>query len=239
MKKISCVSDLHLFCRRSNAEKYFDEIEHAVADSDIFIFNGDTFDFRWSKFDSVEETVEKSIEWLKKIIEKAPHCQFYYILGNHDCTELFITALETLADALPNLEWHPYYVRLGTSLFLHGDVANRKMNAEDLERYRKGWLYEEQRGELPNRILDWVFKLRIHKAIARTVFPTNRTISRIQHYLNDIECGTGSAIENVFFGHTHLLVNDIELNGQRFHNGGAPMPGMAFEVLRTRVSTFT
>lgn len=169
------------------------------------------------------------------MVEKAPHCQFYFILGNHDCGELFVSALETLAVELSNLEWHPYYVRLGTSLFLHGDVANRKMNAQDLEVYRNGWLHEKQRGEYQNRMHDWVFKFRLHKAVARTFFPTNRTLLRIQHYLNDIDCGEGSEVLTYFFGHTHVLLENIEFNGQHFNNGGAPMPGLDFKILHTEV----
>ena len=236
MKTVSCVSDLHMFCRRSMANHHYERIEQSIAESDIFIFNGDTFDFRWSIHESVEKTVSESIKWLRAIIENAPHCQFYFILGNHDSAHLFVDALELLAQDLPNLEWHEYYLKLGSSLFLHGDVANRKMSAQDLDRYRKNWMHEEQRGEFQNRMHDWVFKLRLHKAVARSYFPTSRTLSRIQHYLNDIEHGEGSEITDVYFGHTHLRMDSIEFNGQRFTNGGAPMPGLDFDILKTQVN---
>ncbi|MFP6615145.1 MAG: metallophosphoesterase [Candidatus Hydrogenedentota bacterium] len=235
MKTVACVSDLHLFCRRSRAESYFEEIERAIQDSDIFVFNGDTFDFRWSIHSSVEETVTAAIGWLLAIVSNAPDCHFYYILGNHDNVQLFMDALDELCEALPNLEWHSYYVKLDTHLFLHGDVSNENMTASDLAEYRAEWLHEEQRGELPNRIYDVVFGLGIHKLVNRFAFPTEQIISRLQFYLEDIGEGQGSDTQRVFFGHTHVVVESIERNGQHFTNGGSPMQGIRFQVLRTEV----
>ena len=235
MKKVSCVSDLHLFCRRSNAQDYFEQIDQSIQQSDIFIFNGDTFDFRWSIYNSVEETVEAAIDWLRAIVSKHPHCQFYFILGNHDTVVQFVDALKQLESELDNLEMQEYFVRLGTSLFLHGDVANRKMTAQDLENYRTSWQHEEQRGETRNRMYDWAFKMGVHKAVAKTAFPTIRTLNRIQHYLNDIDHGEGSDITHVYFGHTHIVIDNVEHNGQVFYNGGAPMSGLNFNVLQTTV----
>lgn len=235
MKTVSCVSDLHLFCRRSRADSYLDEIEKAAAESDIFILNGDTFDFRWSIHSSIAETVEASIRWLRNLVEQAPDCQFYFILGNHDNVQLFMEALDVLAQSLPNLEWHAYYVKLDRHLFLHGDCSNRNMTAADLREYREGWLHEEQKGELMNRVYDVAFRLGVHKLVNRWAFPTDRIISRIQYYLDDIGEGKGSDTEHVFFGHTHVVLKGIEVDGQRFTNGGAPMEGIHFEVLRTEI----
>ncbi len=58
----------------------------------------------------------------------------------------------------------------------------------------------------------------------------------MQHYLDDIGEGRASDTEMVFFGHTHTLIDGYEREGQRFYNGGAPMPGLDFDVLRTEVA---
>ncbi len=45
----ACVlSDLHMFCRRSHWRERVPEIRRAAAACDLFVFNGDTFDFKWS-----------------------------------------------------------------------------------------------------------------------------------------------------------------------------------------------
>ncbi len=235
MKTVSCVSDLHMFCRRSKVESHIARIEQSIQESDIFVFNGDTFDFRWSIHASIEETVDASIDWLRAVVTKAPDCQFYFILGNHDNLQLFMKALDDLCKILPNLEWHSYYVKLDRHLFLHGDVTNRNMTAADLAEYREGWLHDEQKGEWMNRIYDAAFHLGIHKLVNRWAFPTDQIISRIQFYLEDIGEGKGSDTKHIFFGHTHVMIDSIERDGQHFTNGGSPMQGIRFEVLRTRI----
>lgn len=236
LKTVATVSDLHMFCRRSRAESYFGEIERAIQESDIFVFNGDIFDFRWSTLEGVLSTVSVSIEWLCAMVSVAPDCQFYYILGNHDNVQVFMDALDELCESLPNLERYSHYLKLGTHLFLHGDVTNEKMTASDLADYRRGWLHEEQRGALMNGIYDVAFGLGIHRLLNRWAFPTDQIISRLQYYLEDIGEGSGSDTEHVFFGHTHVVVEGVERDGQRFTNGGAPMRAIRFRVLRTEVS---
>ena len=65
--------------------------------------------------------------------------------------------------------------------------------------------------------------------------PTDKIISRVRFYLEDIGEGVESDTEHVFFGHTHVVVNGIERDGQLFTNGGSPMDGIRFEILRTEL----
>ena len=113
------------------------DIHGAAAKADIFVLNGDTFDFRWSCHGSTVETARKAIGWLEKLTARAPDCFFHFVLGNHDHVGVFIDELHEFAERTPNLAWHPYYVKVGDTLFLHCDVANRRMTAADLERYRE------------------------------------------------------------------------------------------------------
>lgn len=211
-------------------------IETAVANADIFVLNGDTFDFRWSAFGDARDTTREAIRWLERTTRKWPDCYFHFVLGNHDHVQVFIDELHEFAERTPNLAWHPYYVKIGNSLFLHGDVANRRMTAHDLEQYRSLWLEDEARGEFVNRIYDAAFRARVHRVVSRFAFPTSTVVERVQHYLDDIGEGCASGTEMVFFGHTHMAIDGYELGGQRFYNGGAPMPGLSFDVLRAEIA---
>lgn len=236
MRSVSTVSDLHLLCSRSHAPRHMAAIHRAADESDIFILNGDTFDFRWSTLESNAASVKEAIRWLGELADRARDTEIHFILGNHDHLQRFMDALDDFSRERPNLHWHPYYLKLARSVFLHGDVAIRKMTAADLERYRSGWLHEEQRGKLVNRVYDVAFKAGVHKAITRYAFPTKVIVERIRHYLDDIGEGEGSDTELVFFGHTHVAVENYEYEGQRFYNAGAPMPGLDFNILSTEVA---
>ena len=123
MKHAYVVSDLHMFCRRSDWHHFLPEMHQAAEQADLFVFNGDTFDFKWSTTD-VSETVKLAEAFLENFCKKHPHCQFHVNLGNHDHVPELMEALEALSKRLKNLTWHPYYLRVGNSVFLHGDVAN-------------------------------------------------------------------------------------------------------------------
>ncbi len=234
MKKISTVSDLHMFCRRSEADDHMDGIYQAAKESDIFVLNGDTFDFRWSTHQSTEDTVEAAVAWLHDLTEHAKDTDIRFVLGNHDHVQDFIDRLKVLVEEKENLQWHPYYFKYGNAMFLHGDVANKKMTAKDLEAYRFSWLHHEQQGEFVNKVYDMAFKAGIHKVVNKIAFPTEIIVDRIRHYLDDIGEGEGSDTTHVYFGHTHVAVDDYEYKGQRFFNSGAPMPGLPFNIINTK-----
>ena len=118
------ISDLHLFARWSQAGTYMDRIMRAAARADVFVLNGDIFDFRWTTYPTTEDSVDAAVEWLKSLAAAHPHCRFIYILGNHDGFRLFADRLDRLAAELPNLECHPSHVHLGRALFLHGDLLS-------------------------------------------------------------------------------------------------------------------
>jgi len=235
LQNLATVSDLHLFCRRSQAEHHLDSIRQAASESDVFVFNGDIFDFRWSTFVSPEQSVATAIAWLADFVDDAPECVFHYVLGNHDHYRPFIEALKTFAIDHPNFAWSPYYLRLGPALFLHGDVAIRKMTGADLERYREGWLDDPNKGPVANAVFDVAFRMRIHKAIHHIAFPLTPVLERLNHYVEDIGHGAACGVETVYFGHTHIALSHHRHKGLIYRNGGAPMPGLEFHVLRAEL----
>ncbi len=232
MKSVCVVSDLHMYCKRSNWQSHLPEIYEAAAVSDLFVFNGDTFDFKWTMLKSVDQTIEKAIEFLAELAARYPDCRFHVNLGNHDHVQGFIDALSDLARRTPNLTWHPYYLRVGSTLFLHGDMATRKMSHAQLEAYRSSWLHHKKQGRVKNRVYDAAFKAGAHIAISRLVHPPQRTLKRVHEYIHDIGHGTPHGVDTVYFGHTHVAVDAEYYRGVTFHNGGAPMRGMEFSLLR-------
>ena len=134
--KTSWVSDLHLFSSRSDGHRHRDSILAAAAESDVFVLGGDIFDFSWTTLPTLEETVERAVAWLTELAAHAPNCRFYYVLGNHDYHQPFIERLREVERTVANFAWQPFFLRLGNSMFLHGDVANRPMTARTLKRSR-------------------------------------------------------------------------------------------------------
>ncbi|MBI2431495.1 MAG: metallophosphoesterase [Candidatus Hydrogenedentes bacterium] len=237
MKTVYVVSDLHMFCRRSQWEKHLDAIHEAATVADMFIFNGDTVDFKWSCFSTVSQTVLHAVRFFRELATKYPRCNFHVNLGNHDHVQPFIFALDALAREVDNFSWHPYYLRINNTIFLHGDVANRKMSHHQLERYRRRWdAYRNRRqGQIKNRVYDAAFRAGAHVAISKLAFPHRRTVKRVVAYLEDIGHASTHGVEQVYFGHTHVPISGYQYGGVVFHNGGAPMEGIGFQLLKAVV----
>jgi len=235
IRTVCVVSDLHMFCRRSQWRDVIDMIHKAAAGVDLFVFNGDTFDFKWTMLRSVEETVEQALAFLRELATSCPHTRIHVNLGNHDHVQAFIHALDALTRETPNLTWHPYYLRVGNTMFLHGDVAQRKMRHHQLERYRAGGLHRRKQGQWKNRVYDALLEAGAHVTVSRLAFPRRRTARLLAAYLRDIGHGPHDGVEQVCFGHTHVRMSAYEYRGLTFHNGGAPFRGMDFHLIHVEV----
>ena len=230
MTKGYFVSDLHLFANRSTAHHYLDEIAQKASHADVFVLGGDIFDFRWSRV-PILKAVDRAVAWLEQLASSCPQCQFHLVLGNHDYHQAFIDRLEKLERRVPNLSWHRYYVRLGSSVFLHGDVANKRMDARMLAESRERWLEDRRRGPFASLLYDVVVMTRLHKPMPHLVFSKRIVVRRILKYLESIEEGPGNGVRNVYFGHTHKKLANYHFRGLFFHNGGAPIKGLKFRII--------
>jgi UDP-2,3-diacylglucosamine pyrophosphatase LpxH len=233
MGKCFFVSDLHLLANRSNAHDYLEEIVRAAMRAEAFVLGGDTFDFRWSRI-SIHKAVDRAVKWLEELAAFCPDCQFHVVLGNHDYHQAFIDRLIELERRIANLHWHRFYVRLGSSVFLHGDVANRDMDAQALAESREKWLDEEQRGSLANMLYDAVILTRLHKPMPHLFFSKRLVVRRILGYLESIGQGPGDGVRDVYFGHTHKKLTGYRYHGLVFHNGGAPIKGVKFRIIEAK-----
>ncbi len=229
------LSDLHLFSRRSEAERHWEAILARAGESHTFVLGGDIFDFRWTRLASIENTIDAAVEWLDELVTPHPECEFHYVLGNHDCNQAFVDRLRNLSERRDNLTWHHYWVRLGRSLFLHGDVADRPMCQSTLSRVRRRGHEDRKRGEISNLAYDLAINARLHKLTAQVVNRKRRVARHIHSYLEHIGQNAQSGVRNVYFGHTHTPMSDYRYGGLAFHNGGAPIRGLEFRILRTHL----
>jgi len=227
------VSDLHLFSRRSQAAEHAEALQGAAARAKTFVLGGDIFDFRWSTLESTQATVEAAIHWLDELVGSHRNCDFHFVLGNHDCNARFVAALEKYARKMPNLVAHPYLLRIGRSVFLHGDVVDHpQMCATRLSHRRKHWSRDERRrGAVKNMLYDWAVQARLHQLCGKMVHPKKRVARRILGYLDRIGQGAESGTENVYFGHTHQSLSGYRHNEVAFHNPGAPIAGLDFRIV--------
>ena len=235
MSRVCFISDLHLFANRSSGQDHLDRIRNAARQADHCILGGDIFDFKWSTLGSAQKTIDAAVDWLHDLCTQAPESRVQLLLGNHDYHREFINRLPDLAKDVHNFEWHRFYLRLGDAVFLHGDVADRRMTAEKLASRREKWMSHRQRGRFHSRAYDLVVKSRVHLLVPRAVYPRRLVARRILAYLEDIGQCPGNGVRQVCFGHTHLPVTDYRYGGLCFHNGGAPIGTKRFRILELNV----
>lgn len=229
------VSDLHLFSQRTLGHHYADEIYTAAAQADHFVLAGDIFDFHWSTLTSIQDTVRAACGWLSDLVESHPDCHFHYLLGNHDNHRLFVDRIDGLDDQARNFTWHPYLLRMGGSVFLHGDAANPGMTPERLPHYRHRWSQSPMRTPLQHQVYSAVTRVNLHVAAVRMVSPRRRVARRLLSYLESQGHTRQSGVRDVYFGHTHRAMSNYPFQGVRFHNCGAPMPGLEFNIIKANL----
>ena len=234
--RVYFVSDLHIFCRRFDGERSWAQVAEVARGATTLVLGGDIFDFRWTALATIEETVEAAIDRLRSLVVGYPACMFHYLLGNHDHHEAFLPRLTRLANSESNLAWHPYCLRLGTRVFLHGDAATRSGGAGALEAARYRWLQRKKEGQIANWLYDAMMAARVHKLVYYAFYPKRAVARRLLAYLEQIGHGPATGVADVYFGHTHVALSGFQYGGVRFHNGGAPVTGCRFHILEAVAS---
>lgn len=237
MQRACFISDLHLFANRSRGDDHLHAIQRAADQADLCVLGGDIFDFRWSTLPSISATVDAAVRWLHDLCEAAPNSRVEFLLGNHDYHAALIQRLPELSQHVSNFEWHRFYIREGNTVFLHGDVADRKMTADGLQKRRERSLDHEQKGKYHSQAYDLVVKSRVHLLVPRAVYPRRLVARRIVSYLKHIGQGPETGVQQVCFGHTHRPLRDYRYRGIAFHNGGAPIGTGRFDILDVDVRT--
>ncbi len=224
------VSDLHLLTARSSAARYIGAIRTAAARSQVFVFGGDVFDFRWARM-PVAHAAEHAAGWLRELAETCPLCQFHYLLGNHDHYEAFIDRLIELDRDIPNLTWDHHFLRSGSKVFLHGDVLGRGVTAESLVERRTRPHHYRAREAWEHQVYDLAVFAGLHRPIPYFVHPTRVVVRKVLRYLRRAGQGPETGVRDVYFGHIHRVLSNYRYQNVRFHSGGATIHGVRFHIV--------
>ena len=226
------VSDLHLFSHHSRPERYLDRIQAAVRKADMFVLNGDIFDFKWSRHGVFSHTVDEARHFLESLLQANSDCCFHVTLGNHDAIPQYIRLLQELSQIYENMEWQEFVHREQDRLFLHGDAIHGGNSNESLRRFR-GRLHRPAHGHPIQRLAHSAVHRSHLPWVAFRMLPKRILAVRILAYLHNENWLTGNKVRHIYFGHTHSDFEDFSFRGFRFHNCGSATQGA-----RLRIVTF-
>lgn len=226
------VSDLHLFSKRSTGDQIMPELRRKTQQAHTIVLGGDIFDFKWSTHHSDEHSIVKAIEWIENLLMENERCEFHYILGNHDSRPEFVQQLEALSVRHHCFRWHRYFARLDHCMFLHGDVADGSLDHSRLDSRRAKFERKKKKTGLWHVAYDMAIHARLHRLAVLSIREMV-VLRRIKEYVERLGHGELDGVSDVYFGHTHIELDDIQYQGLRFHNGGAAIRGMNFRIVET------
>jgi len=223
---------LHLLTNRSSAGRLMPSLHRAASEGDLLVLNGDIFDFQWSVYPDLGESLDYVENWVRDLVSRHRRCRFVFIMGNHDSLPAYGDLLDELSNEYDNLAWEPHYLQLGGKVFLHGDVGSSSRTSGDLMAYRQRW-----HGRRRQPWVHTAYLACAHMGIARLICecrPARRHMPEIATYLK-VEMGPRfTELRDVYFGHTHKPLTNYRWKGLRFHNTGATI-----HRVRSRIQTFT
>lgn len=229
------VSDLHLFTNRTTVHEHMHAIRAAAEACRLFVFNGDIFDFQWSLHEGFAESVRAAGEWITQLAAAHPHTRFVFVLGNHDSVPAYQRKLESLRQALPNLDWRSAWYRHGDKLFLHGDVYHAGPSARQLDAYRERCNGKLRRSRFRHACY-WAFARSGLPAFLLQFVSRTACAKRLLPYL-EAELGQElRQVRDIYFGHVHVPFADFRYGNFVFHNTGAATRGMRLSVMQFDLS---
>lgn len=221
---------MHLFSHHARPDRYFQVIEQAADRSSIFVLNGDIFDFKWSHHGVFTRSVLAARSHIEQTVAGHPDCQFVVILGNHDAVPAYVDTLKELEQEHPNLTWREFAFVFENRIFLHGDVIHAGCSNHAIRQFRSR-LQQPARGHSLQRMMhSAMYHSRVPWAAYR-LLPNRILASRILSYLRHEDYLTNSAIDHIYFGHTHCAFEDFRYKGFTFHNTGAAVHGSILRVV--------
>jgi UDP-2,3-diacylglucosamine pyrophosphatase LpxH len=223
------VSDMHIFGCSSLYTRYLPTFYSQVSSHSVTILNGDTFDFKRSIFKSSQETTRYALEWLRDLSRRASQSKIFFIVGNHDCQLIFLHALIQALPQLPNISLVTDSLRLGSSLFLHGDVVDLPRDTSDITQVRQR--YDLVEPNLADRIFaQLVTHLGVNK-IEYLRHPKHNLVERIVQHVRLTDPSGTEGLQDIYFGHTHVPFHNFQYAGIRFHNTGSMIRGLPWRPI--------
>jgi UDP-2,3-diacylglucosamine hydrolase len=217
------ISDLHLFCPRSVSEETTEQLTQFQDASDCIVLGGDIFDFRWSTHASHDASLAAAREWLEDLLSVTGESRIVFLPGNHDCVPEFLEDLELLAAGQPRFSWHNHHVQINDCLFLHGDILDAGPSFDQLASYRSKFHHAEPKSRLSQRSYDVAVAMRIHKLIPNLIRLPRRTCKDLLSTLRKMDLVDSDSVQRIYFGHTHVAIDGIEVDGIKFFNPGGSL----------------
>lgn len=227
-QRVVFISDLHLFSGRCNVEEHQLAIEQAVDWSELCVWGGDLFDFRWSRLSNEATTVDRAIGWLEDWCERYPETSFAFLQGNHDVHASFANRLQAWARDTPQFVSGLECLRIGDTLMLHGDVIEGNGSSEAFWEYRNRWSGRPPASRVQHRAYDVAIAARLHRAVATAAHSNRRTCLRLLRWMHAQPEAAVAGVSRVVFGHTHRMMSGRRVRGVQFFNGGATIRHVPF-----------
>lgn len=228
VNRLAFISDLHLFSNRCNADEHRELIDRAISESDLCVWGGDLFDFRWSRLGSESKTIDTALRWLDDWYNCHPTTQFVFLDGNHDAHRAFANALCEWADDRDRFTCGLDCIRVYDTLLLHGDVIEGKGDIDRFANYRVRWQNKPNASQVASNFYDMAIATRMHKAAALAAHRRRATCIRLMHWMHTQPNERTEGIRRIVFGHTHRRIRGYRLQGIEFHNGGAAIRHVPF-----------
>lgn len=221
------LSDLHVFAQRSDQVRLERLIAALPRTFEFMVLNGDIFDFRWSVYASEGKTVKAGCNWLLTLLQNFPQTRIFYVMGNHDCSQLWAKALADLRHE--RFSWSATHCHIGTSLFIHGDLplAGQNPYVRQLpEAYKRVSAFDAA-----SRIYDFAVDARLTH-MARLLFKPAQCVPKIHDLLVEHDQVLMDKVQDVYFGHTHVPFSCYPHKGIRYHNTGSGIRHMSTNMMQ-------
>ncbi|HNV70001.1 MAG TPA: metallophosphoesterase [Candidatus Ozemobacteraceae bacterium] len=222
------VSDLHLFREHSQGEAAIVRLRERIEPADFIVLNGDIFDFRWAPHPTLAVTEEAAVDWLRTFVASVGPAVVFYVMGNHDCHESFRQRLMSEPRLFLPGGWFPSFVRVGSALFLHGDLPLFRPLSNCLQ--RKHGRIPKKRGVMA-RLWTLGVICPLFGRLAPLVFPKEWSARQVTRSVRRHGPDFRERLADICFGHIHYPFEDHRLRHLRVHNSGAPLPGFQWQVV--------
>lgn len=232
------VSDLHLLSPRSMAQKWMPAIEAACRDSRLIVLGGDIFDFRWATLGGHQASLAAARKWLDNFLISHAHATVVYVMGNHDSHPDLQALLEDLSQLHSHFVWREDSYQVADCLFCHGDILDAGSQAK-LTSYRSRFQHERQASRAAHGLYDAAVAMRLHRTIPKLFHRPRATCRRLRDLLQINQSPTTSAVpvvQRVFFGHTHVPIYELQVDGIAYFNPGASLRHMNFAPIQFELS---
>lgn len=204
--------------------------------SDVCVWGGDLFDFRWSRIGHEDDSITAALSWLHRFYDNFPSKQFIFLSGNHDAHRRFVDRLQQWAETKNRFTCGLDVLVAGDALFVHGDVIERGGSDVGFAAYRRSWHAKPTAHPRSSRVYDAAVAARLHNAVALGVHRRRRTCRRLAQWVHRQDQELTAPIRRVVFGHTHRRIDHYRLAGLEFYNGGAAIKHVNFKPVELTVS---